>query len=56
MSSFKTDREGRFRIPAMSPDYEFTLSDGARELIVGDGLVGGEAKDLGDVRMKAEGP
>ena len=33
----KTDREGRFRIEALLPGYEFRLSDGKGELPFGDG-------------------
>ena len=48
----KTDREGRFRIEALLPGYEFRLSDGKGELRLGGALRSGQTKDLGDVRMK----
>jgi hypothetical protein len=52
--SIKTDREGRFRIEALVPDYEFRLSDGKdKPQLVGE-LRLGETKDLGDVQMKVE--
>ena len=50
----KTDREGRFRIEALLPGYEFRLSDGKEELPFGDAPRSGETKDLGDMRMKGE--
>ena len=46
-----TDQEGRFRIEALLPGYEFRLSDDKGELLFGDGLRSGQTKDLGDVRM-----
>ena len=50
----KTDQEGRFRIEALLPGYEFRLSDGKGELLFGDGLRAGQTKNLGDVKIKAE--
>jgi hypothetical protein len=51
----KTDREGRFRLTALLPGYQFRLSDGKGVLPFGDNPLGpGQAKDLGDVKMKAE--
>jgi protocatechuate 3,4-dioxygenase beta subunit len=51
----KTDQDGRFRVTALLPGYEFRLSDGKGVLPFGDGtLRSGQAKDLGDVKMKAE--
>jgi RNA polymerase sigma factor (sigma-70 family) len=51
----KTDGEGRFRVKALLPGYEFRLSDGKGVLPLGAGTLGaGEAKDLGDVPMKAK--
>src|SRR5262249_59807559 len=47
----KTDREGRFRIAALLPGYEFLLSDGKGGLRFKDGA-SGQTKDLGDVRLK----
>jgi RNA polymerase sigma factor (sigma-70 family) len=48
----KTDREGRFRIGALLPKYDYRLSDHKGELLVGEGLRLGQRKDLGDVRIK----
>jgi protocatechuate 3,4-dioxygenase beta subunit/predicted DNA-binding protein (UPF0251 family) len=49
----KTDQEGRFRIEALLPGYEFRLYDDRGELpFGGDGLRSAETKDLGDVRLK----
>jgi hypothetical protein len=50
----ETDHEGRFRIEALLPGYEFRLSDGKGELPFGGALRSGQTKDLGDVKMKAE--
>ncbi len=56
----KTDREGRFRIDALLPGYEFRLSernDNRRgDLRFGDGLGSGQTKDLGDVQIKGQEP
>ncbi len=51
----QTDSEGRFRIKAILPAYEFKLSDDTGELPIGDGLRSGETKDLGDVQLKRGG-
>jgi hypothetical protein len=52
----KTDRDGRFRIDALLPGYEFILEDSKGELPLGDGLRSGQTKDLGDVKLNgAEG-
>jgi RNA polymerase sigma factor (sigma-70 family) len=50
----QTDREGRFRIGALLPGYEFRMSHGRAELSFGGALRGGQTKDLGDVRLKKE--
>jgi RNA polymerase sigma factor (sigma-70 family) len=51
----QTDREGRFCLKALLPGYEFRLSDGERVLSFGGGtLSSGQAKDLGDVKLKAD--
>ena len=50
-SRIKTDPEGRFRIEALLPGYEFRLSDGKGELPFGDALRSGQTKDLGDVQL-----
>jgi RNA polymerase sigma factor (sigma-70 family) len=50
-----TDQEGRFRIGALLPGYEFRLSDGKGILPFGGGILRpGQAEDLGDVKMKVE--
>jgi hypothetical protein len=46
-----TDQEGRFRIAALLPGYEFRLSDGKGELPFGGALRSGQTKELGDVRV-----
>ena len=51
-----TDQEGRFRIEALLPGYEFRLSDDGGELFFGDGLRSGETKNLGDVQMSVPKP
>jgi hypothetical protein len=48
----KTDREGRFRIEALLPGYEFRLSDGKGWLHFGGGIRPGQVKDLGEVQMR----
>ena len=51
----KTDREGRFRVNALLPGYEFRLSDGNGVLPFGGGTLGaGQARNLGDVTIKAD--
>jgi protocatechuate 3,4-dioxygenase beta subunit len=53
----RTDREGRFRIEALPPGYEFELwLNKGRRLLAGDGLRWGQTKDLGDVVMKGREP
>jgi RNA polymerase sigma factor (sigma-70 family) len=47
-----TDKEGRFRVAALLPGYEFRLSAGPGEVPVGGALRPGQTTDLGDVRMK----
>jgi hypothetical protein len=48
----RTDRDGRFRFGAIMPGYEFHIKERHDERYVGDGLRSGEAKDLGDLRVK----
>jgi RNA polymerase sigma factor (sigma-70 family) len=48
----QTDREGRFRLTALLPGREFRLSDGQGELPFRGPARSGQAKDLGDVRIK----
>jgi protocatechuate 3,4-dioxygenase beta subunit len=49
-----TDREGRFRVGALLPKYEYHLSDRKGGLPVGEGLRSGKTKDLRDVQIKPE--
>jgi RNA polymerase sigma factor (sigma-70 family) len=49
----KTDQEGRFRIEALLPGYEFRLKNSQGELHLG-ALRSGQTKDLGDVQLKGE--
>jgi hypothetical protein len=51
----QTDREGRFRVAALLPGYEFSLSDDKGYLHFGSDLRSGQTKNLGDVRMKQAG-
>jgi RNA polymerase sigma factor (sigma-70 family) len=51
--SIKSDRDGRFRVEALPPTYEFELRDEDGSVQFGDGLRAGEVKDLGDVRSKS---
>jgi protocatechuate 3,4-dioxygenase beta subunit len=51
----KTDREGRFRLEALVPGFQYLLYDRRGSLQFGDGLRSGETKDLGDVQMKRGG-
>ena len=48
----KTDGQGRFRVEALIPGYEFRLRGDRGELPLGDGLRSGQTKDLGDVQLK----
>jgi RNA polymerase sigma factor (sigma-70 family) len=53
----KTDRQGRFRVGALLPGYEFRLSDvrpadKPGEVSIGGALHAGKTKDLGDVVIK----
>jgi hypothetical protein len=48
----KTDTEGRFRIGALFPDYEYRLLEEADGLPLGSGPRSGETKHVGDVCMK----
>jgi protocatechuate 3,4-dioxygenase beta subunit len=49
----KTDGEGRFRIPALLPGYEFRVSGVTGELNLGSALRSGQTKDLGNVEFPA---
>lgn len=48
----KTDREGRFRIEALVPDFEYRLVEDTDVQPLGGGLSSGETKQVGDVRIK----
>jgi hypothetical protein len=51
----RTTKDGRFRIEALLPGYEFRLSSREGVLPFGGGtLRSGQTKDLGDVKMKAK--
>jgi len=50
----ETDREGRFRIEALLPGYEFRIADDNGEFPLAGALHRGETKDLGDVKIKGE--
>jgi RNA polymerase sigma factor (sigma-70 family) len=47
-----TDRDGRFRLGPLLPGREFRLSDGTGEVVIGAAPDSGQAKDVGDVRIK----
>ncbi len=49
-----TDPEGRFRITALLPGYEYRLSEDQSEMQFGPELRHGQTTDLGDVRLKLE--
>ena len=52
-----TDKEGRFRIEALLPGYEFRLSvDKGVLLFGGDTLRSGQTNDLGDVKLNRQEP
>jgi hypothetical protein len=48
----KTDREGRFRIDSLLPDFVYYLNADRSDFRFGDGLRLGATKDLGDVRIR----
>jgi hypothetical protein len=50
----KTDRQGRFRIAALLPGYEFRLTGDRGSLPLGSGLRSGQTRDLGDVQLKPD--
>jgi hypothetical protein len=50
--SLKTDRDGRFRLDALVPGFDYYLNADHRGIRFGSGLKAGEIKDLGDVRMR----
>jgi hypothetical protein len=51
----QTDQEGRFRLGALLPKYDYKLSDGKGELLISGGLDFGKTTDLGDVKLKPTG-
>jgi hypothetical protein len=52
LERIRTDREGRFRVGALLPGYEFRLSDGKGNLSFGSALRPGPTKDLGGVQLE----
>jgi hypothetical protein len=48
----ETDREGRFRIEALLPGYEYHLTDNKGSLSLGGELRSGQTRELGDVHFK----
>ena len=52
--SYKADAAGRFRIDALLPGYDYTLSIGETDRRFGKDLRAGETQDVGDVRIKRE--
>jgi RNA polymerase sigma factor (sigma-70 family) len=50
----ETDREGRFRIEALLPGYEFGVTDGRARVHSGGILHSGQTKDLGDIQIKRQ--
>jgi RNA polymerase sigma factor (sigma-70 family) len=48
----KTDQEGRFRIDALQPGFDYSLSADHTGFDFGAGLRAGATKDLGDIRIK----
>jgi hypothetical protein len=52
----QTDREGRFRIAALLPTYEYQLAVLDARLPLGEGLGSGKTKDLGAVQIRSEPP
>jgi hypothetical protein len=52
--SIETDREGRFRLGALLPGYEYRLTEEKGELLFGGGLRSGQTQDLGDVQLKGK--
>jgi RNA polymerase sigma factor (sigma-70 family) len=53
-SALQTDQEGRFRLEALMPGYEFRLSYRKVQLDVRDVPALGRTKDLGDVLLKTK--
>jgi hypothetical protein len=47
-----TDSDGRFKLSTLIPSFEFRLSDGKGNLLLGQPPGSGEIKDLGDVQLK----
>jgi RNA polymerase sigma factor (sigma-70 family) len=50
----KTDKDGRFRLEALLPGYEYRFTTERDELDLGSAPRSGQTKDLGDVRMKRD--
>jgi hypothetical protein len=49
----QTDGEGRFRVEALLPGYQFRLADG-KGVMPFSAPPAGQTKDLGDVRLKPD--
>jgi beta-lactamase regulating signal transducer with metallopeptidase domain/protocatechuate 3,4-dioxygenase beta subunit len=49
-----TDREGRFRVEALVPDYEFLVQGDKGKLRLGGAPRSGQIKDLGDVKINEQ--
>ena len=52
LGPIKTDGEGRFRVAALLPGYEFRLQGDEGELSLGVAPHSGQTKDLGEVQLK----
>ena len=50
-----TDSAGRFKLSTLIPGFEFRLSDGKGNLLLGQPPGSGETKDLGDVQLRMRG-
>jgi RNA polymerase sigma factor (sigma-70 family) len=50
--TIKTDRDGRFRFPALLPGYDYRFYVGDTLVRFGPELKSGETKDLGDIHYK----
>ncbi len=49
---FATNSDGRFKLSTLIPSFEFRLSDGKGNSLLGQPPGSGETKDLGDVQLK----
>jgi RNA polymerase sigma factor (sigma-70 family) len=53
LAKVETDRDGRFRIEALVPGFQYALRDDRGSALFGDGLRSGGVKELGELRLKA---